>query len=126
MLKKIITSLIITGLVASTASYANEKPKCPSVEAIKSHALERADQIPGSGGTWGAFVVDNFDTDRDWGFNLLDIVADNEDDAISKASELVKNLVFAGGPYRNQYWYKWACVYFTASGNRAVAGTDVV
>ena len=107
---KILTSIIATTLLTlSTAHALPPKPdKCPSVSALQSIALERAEKD--NDGKWGAGVMrNNYDTKDSWTFVVGDIQADDESDAMNKARDAMTSLHFSEGP--KPMFDMWFCMY---------------
>jgi len=81
-------SLILSGSV-----FASEAV-CPDLGDIQAAGVYMASSIYGN--IYAAFSIDQFNTDSTWAFAIGPVVADDEEDAVDNANEILSNMSSPG------------------------------
>jgi hypothetical protein len=97
-------------LSTSAIAIPSKEVRCPSVESIKSAPWTKIYQYEPF---WMLEKASSFfDTDDEWLFLLMYILADDENEAILLANEAQKSLSLQGLFPHNEHWH---CVYSVSS-----------
>lgn len=118
---------ILLTLVVSASAWAVVPPpqpeKCPAVESIQQNKIVTA--IKSSDGSYGAILLNKFDTKEMWGFVIAEIMANSSQEALTKAKEAVNTLTFLSGPTYFATSNIWGCVYRVEAGYPVLALTPL-
>lgn len=99
-------SIVFIALSTSALAIPSKEVRCPSVDSIKSAPWTKIYQYEPF---WMLEKASSFfDTDDEWLFLLMYILADDEKDAILQANEAQKSLSLQGLFPHNEHWH---CVY---------------
>jgi hypothetical protein len=122
-MKKMIflSSIVIFALSTSSLAIPSKEVRCPSVESIQSASWGKIYQYEPF---WMLEKAHSFyDTDDEWLFLMMYILADDEKDAIVQANEAQKTLYLQGLQPHNEHWH---CVYSVSSPTSPWASASAV
>lgn len=116
MRNKVLSLMLAFTATLPISSFAfDDKPFCPSIDAVKKAGLNFAS--PFLGGWFVMNLKNTFDTDRDWAFLLVVGDAQDEADAIKKGNAIVSLSTYAMGPFFNERDKAWGCGYIYINKN---------
>ncbi len=119
----IATSL---ALLASQALAMPPKPdKCPSVDALQNSKFEVAG-VDYDGNWVAALRQSNFDTQEAWSLVMLNLEANNEQEALVNATNQLSTLAYNQGPIASPEFESWYCIYNDAKGEKAITVTPTL
>ena len=129
-MKLTISTALLVGLLTQPALASHQSPApqaCPNVTAIQSAGVNMA-RLSSMFGWMVYNMKDNLGTPEQWSFVMyLGGAANDETDAIAKATVGLKTLAFVEGPApADNDHYRWSCVYRTDPGFYAGAVTPPV
>lgn len=125
-MKKSLILLLTLLCSASTWAAATPPPKpdkCPAVTNITQNKFALAQQA--TDGTYGALMLNKFDTQALWGFVVAEIPASSLQDALSKAKSSLETLNFKTGPMYLSSNNLWGCIYTVDAGYPVLALTPL-
>jgi hypothetical protein len=119
-----ISAMLATLCLLSQPVFANilsDPNQCPSVEALKSVALN---YVAPDEGRYTAVNINNYGTPQDWVFGVGYISADSTADALKKAQTALTTLSGKPIPLFDASENMWMCIYNNNAGYITFAVTQ--